>query len=157
MEIALPYMPVLNECYEITTLKASEPEIPDPAPDPCGKPLPLTGLGEASRRLLPQVPLSNFPGVRHESVNQRALGTKSDPVSIISGEMAHDFNNLLAIILGYCSELIHDESLSDQHRTVFIEIEKAGERASRLAMQLHGISRNSSDQAVSSDSVNRDC
>lgn len=68
-----------------------------------------------------------------------SLLTPVDHVETV--EMAHDFNNLLAIILGYCHELIHDGSLSDEQRTVVIEIEKAGDRATCLTRRLLDMSR----------------
>jgi len=66
---------------------------------------------------------------------------KMEAVGRLAGGIAHDFNNLLTAILGYC-ELLTDRVRDDLSLMSDIEeIQKAGERASRLTRQLLAFSR----------------
>jgi PAS domain S-box-containing protein len=66
---------------------------------------------------------------------------KMEAVGRLAGGMAHDFNNLLSVIIGY-SELIYGRLRPDDaNRGLLYEVQKAGDRASRLTRQLLVFSR----------------
>lgn len=157
MEIALPYGRDENECHGRTFLMATELKVPSPVIVGCSELLLLDKSGEASHQLQfkasPTCALSDETKTRTQPVAR----VEADPVSSCAAEMAHDFNNLVSIILGYCSELIHDESLSDEHRAVSIEIEKAAERTSRLIMQFLAIAKNSRNSLCFQECDSQDC
>ncbi|MDD5718227.1 MAG: response regulator [Candidatus Krumholzibacteria bacterium] len=61
---------------------------------------------------------------------------KLESVGRLAGGVAHDFNNLLTPVLGYSEMLLTDTSLSEDVRTDLKAIQRAGERARKLARQL---------------------
>ncbi len=61
---------------------------------------------------------------------------KLESLGVLAGGIAHDFNNLLTPVLGYSEMLLTDTSLSEDVRTDLKAIQRAGERARKLARQL---------------------
>ncbi|MFH1139319.1 MAG: response regulator [Pseudomonadota bacterium] len=78
---------------------------------------------------------------KEELEAQLRQGQKMEAVGVLAGGIAHDFNNLLQIINGYAQILLLDLDGQDQFHKQLMEIQKAGERASRLVKQLLSFSR----------------
>lgn len=66
---------------------------------------------------------------------------KMEAVGRLAGGVAHDFNNILTTILGYAQIIRAELKEQDPLLKDIVEIEKAGERASRLTRQLLAFSR----------------
>jgi two-component system cell cycle sensor histidine kinase/response regulator CckA len=64
-----------------------------------------------------------------------------EAVGRLAGSVAHDFNNILAAISGYANLLAGDLPAGDPRQAYVAEIQKATERAIRLARQLLAIGR----------------
>ncbi len=78
---------------------------------------------------------------RKQVEEQFRQAQKMEAIGQLAGGIAHDFNNLLTAILGY-SELVLDRIRDHPDIAADVEeIQKAGERASRLAQQLLAFSR----------------
>ena len=72
---------------------------------------------------------------------QYVQAQKMEAIGRLAGGIAHDFNNILTVILGY-SEVLQESIRSNAAALADLEqIQKAGERASRLTRQLLAFSR----------------
>jgi len=90
----------------------------------------------------------NFVGVLSDVTQRRALeeqhreSQKMEGIGRLAGGLAHDFNNLLTVSNGYCDLLLEDLMPVGQHRMMFDQIRKSGDRAAGLTRQLLAFSRN---------------
>jgi PAS domain S-box-containing protein len=66
---------------------------------------------------------------------------KMEAVGRLAGGMAHDFNNLLMLMTGYMDQLIHDPSLSAEHKKVCEQVMATTRRGASLTRQLLAFSR----------------
>jgi PAS domain S-box-containing protein len=66
---------------------------------------------------------------------------KMEAIGILAGGVAHDFNNLLSVIKGYTSLLIEDLGPDSQYCSDLKQIERAGEKATKLTAQLLAFGR----------------
>jgi PAS domain S-box-containing protein len=66
---------------------------------------------------------------------------KLESVGRLAGGIAHDFNNLLTPVLGYTEMLLQDSGIKGDARDDVAAIQRAGERARKLARQLLAFSR----------------
>ena len=66
---------------------------------------------------------------------------RSEAIAQLAGGIAHDFNNLLTGIIGHCSLLLEDRSLSDEARGDLAQIHRSADRAAGLTRQLLAFSR----------------
>jgi two-component system, cell cycle sensor histidine kinase and response regulator CckA len=66
---------------------------------------------------------------------------KLEAIGRLAGGIVHDFNNLLTVILGY-AEFARDSLATGQASADLAEIQRAGERATRLTRQLLTFTRN---------------
>lgn len=73
--------------------------------------------------------------------SQLQLAQKMEAIGQLAGGLAHDFNNLLTAILGYAGLLESSLDPDDPRCADVQEIEKAGQRAAHLTMQLLAFSR----------------
>ena len=73
--------------------------------------------------------------------SQLRQSQKMEAIGTLAGGIAHDFNNLLQIINGYTQILLLDVEQADPSYHQLLEIQTAGERASKLVKQLLSFSR----------------
>ena len=66
---------------------------------------------------------------------------KMEAVGQLAGGVAHDFNNILTVIVGYCSLLQMDGSLSGEQKNRVEEIAASAEKAAQLTHGLLAFSR----------------
>ncbi len=66
---------------------------------------------------------------------------RHEAITRLAGGIAHDFNNLLTGILGHCSLLLEDPSLSLEARGDLTQIQRSAARAADLTRQLLAFSR----------------
>ena len=66
---------------------------------------------------------------------------RSEAIAQLAGGIAHDFNNLLTGIIGHCSLLLEDASLSEDARIDLGQIQRSADRAAELTRQLLAFSR----------------
>ncbi|HYC34094.1 MAG TPA: response regulator [Gemmatimonadales bacterium] len=66
---------------------------------------------------------------------------RSEAIAQLAGGIAHDFNNLLTGIIGHCSLLLEDRSLSEEARADLAQIQRSADRAAGLTRQLLAFSR----------------
>jgi two-component system, cell cycle sensor histidine kinase and response regulator CckA len=66
---------------------------------------------------------------------------RSEAIAQLAGGIAHDFNNLLTGIIGHCSLLLEDTSLSAEARSDLAQIQRSADRAAGLTRQLLAFSR----------------
>jgi two-component system cell cycle sensor histidine kinase/response regulator CckA len=66
---------------------------------------------------------------------------RSEAIAQLAGGIAHDFNNLLTGIIGHCSLLLEDASLSAEARSDLAQIQRSADRAAELTRQLLAFSR----------------
>ena len=78
---------------------------------------------------------------RKELEQRFVQAQKMEAVGRLAGGVAHDFNNLLTIINGYAQILTQRSSPKDPRRSLFEEIQMAGEKAASLTRQLLAFSR----------------
>ena len=88
-----------------------------------------------------------YVGCRTDVTDRRALEQRlkqmerTDAIAQLAGGIAHDFNNLLTGIIGHCSLLLEDHSLSDEARGDLGQIQRSADRAAGLTRQLLAFSR----------------
>jgi PAS domain S-box-containing protein len=88
-----------------------------------------------------------YVGCRTDVTDRRALEhrlqrlERTDAIAQLAGGIAHDFNNLLTGIIGHCSLLLEDSSLSLEARGDLAQIQRAADRAAGLTRQLLAFSR----------------
>lgn len=73
--------------------------------------------------------------------SQYLQAQKMEAIGQLAAGVAHDFNNLLTIINGGCEFLQMSGSVEVSSKSLFDEIQKAGERAASLTRQLLAFSR----------------
>jgi PAS domain S-box-containing protein len=78
---------------------------------------------------------------RKELEQRFVQAQKMEAVGRLAGGVAHDFNNLLTVSNGYAQILTQRSSPKDPRRSLFEEIQMAGERAASLTRQLLAFSR----------------
>jgi len=66
---------------------------------------------------------------------------RASAIAQLAGGIAHEFNNLLTGILGHCSLLLEDPSLSLESRSDLAQIQRSADRAAGLTRQLLAFSR----------------
>ncbi|HUF36618.1 MAG TPA: PAS domain-containing protein [Gemmatimonadales bacterium] len=66
---------------------------------------------------------------------------RAGAIAQLAGGIAHDFNNLLTGIIGHCSLLQEDHSLSLEARSDLAQIQRSADRAAGLTRQLLAFSR----------------
>jgi PAS domain S-box-containing protein len=88
-----------------------------------------------------------YVGCRTDVTDRRALEhrlqqmERTDAMGQLAGGIAHDFNNLLTGIIGHCSLLQEDPSLSLEARGDLAQIQRSADRAAGLTRQLLAFSR----------------
>jgi PAS domain S-box-containing protein len=88
-----------------------------------------------------------YVGCRTDVTDRRALEhrlkqmERTDAIAQLAGGIAHDFNNLLTGIIGHCSLLLEDPSLSLEARGDLAQIQRSADRAAGLTRQLLAFSR----------------
>ncbi len=88
---------------------------------------------------------------RKQLEDQLRQSQKMEAFGQLAGGVAHDFNNILAVILGYTSLLMKDESLKDGARAQLKQVYSAGERAAGLTRQMLTFSRKKQMQVTPID------
>jgi len=88
---------------------------------------------------------------RKQLEDQLRQSQKMEAFGQLAGGVAHDFNNILAVILGYTSLLMNDESLKDGARAQLKQVYSAGERAAGLTRQMLTFSRKKQMQVTPID------
>ena len=73
---------------------------------------------------------------RRRLENELRVSQKMEAIARLAGGIAHDFNNMLTIIAGYNHMLLDELAEIDERRGYAQEIQKATDRATRLAAQL---------------------
>ncbi len=66
---------------------------------------------------------------------------RAEAISHLAGGIGHEFNNLLTGIIGHCSLLLEDPSLSPEARADLAQIQHSADRAAGLTRQLLAFSR----------------
>jgi PAS domain S-box-containing protein len=66
---------------------------------------------------------------------------RSEAIAQLAGGIAHDFNNLLTGIIGHCSLLLENPTLTDEARGDLAQIQRSADRAAGLTRQLLAFSR----------------
>ena len=66
---------------------------------------------------------------------------KMEAVGQLTGGVAHDFNNILMVILANVEQLLEDDTLAADQRTMLENIASSGERAAELTHRLLAFSR----------------
>ena len=88
-----------------------------------------------------------YVGCSYDVSDRRALSRRikqmerSEAIAKLAGGIAHDFNNLLTGIIGHCSLLLEDTTLSTAARDDLTQIQRSADRAAGLTRQLLAFSR----------------
>src|SRR5204863_2030883 len=107
----------------------------------------LTRLGEMRETLVSaeQFTLGSEPHlllILQDTTEKSRLETrlrqaqKMEAVGQLAAGIAHDFNNLLTVILGNCSEQLHNAQLEEGMKRALQQVVRASERATILTRQL---------------------
>jgi len=78
---------------------------------------------------------------KEELQKQFYQAQKMESIGRLSSGIAHDFNNLLTVIEGHTSLLLHDLPEDNPQRNIIEQIQKAGNKASKLIRQLLAFSK----------------
>ena len=101
----------------------------------------------ASPRLGERGEFLGFVGCCVDVSERRALERRvkqmerSEAIAQLAGGIAHDFNNLLTGIIGHCSLLLENPTLTDEARGDLAQIQHSADRAAGLTRQLLAFSR----------------
>ncbi|HEX6107058.1 MAG TPA: ATP-binding protein [Gemmatimonadales bacterium] len=104
-------------------------------------------LDTATARFGPEGAVLGMVGCRVDVSERRALERRveqmerTEAIAQLAGGIAHDFNNLLTGIIGHCSLLLEDPSLSSEARGDLAQIQRSADRAAGLTRQLLAFSR----------------
>ena len=88
---------------------------------------------------------------RKQIEEQFRQSQKMEAFGQLAGGVAHDFNNILAVIMGYSTLLMDDESVNEGIKEHLKQVYSAGERAANLTRQLLTFSRKKEMQVNSLD------
>lgn len=72
---------------------------------------------------------------------EREQARRAEALARLAGGAAHEFNNVLTAVRGYAGLLLDGLPPDDPRREDLLELQRAGERGSALARQLHAFAR----------------
>jgi PAS domain S-box-containing protein len=104
-------------------------------------------VDSAQPRFAPDGQFLGYLGCCVDVTERRALERRlkqmerSEAIAQLAGGIAHDFNNLLTGIIGHCSLLLEDPSISEEARGDLAQIQRSADRAAGLTRQLLAFSR----------------